>query len=58
MIICVAGDIHGAMNRMYEDVLAFEEALASVPAPCNHTSRDRLRPVGDAQRRFRYDAVP
>ena len=28
MIICVAGDIHGAMNRMYEDVLAFEAALA------------------------------
>jgi predicted phosphodiesterase len=27
MIICAAGDIHGAMNRMYEDVLAFEEAL-------------------------------
>jgi len=27
MIICAAGDIHGAMDRMYEDVLAFESAL-------------------------------
>jgi Icc-related predicted phosphoesterase len=27
MIICAAGDIHGAMNRLYEDVLAFEGAL-------------------------------
>jgi predicted phosphodiesterase len=27
MIICAAGDIHGAMNRMYEDILAFEAAL-------------------------------
>jgi len=24
MIICVAGDIHGAMDRLYQDVLAFE----------------------------------
>ena len=27
MIICAAGDIHGALDRMYEDILAFEEAL-------------------------------
>jgi predicted phosphodiesterase len=27
MLICAAGDIHGALNRLYEDVLAFEEAL-------------------------------
>jgi predicted phosphodiesterase len=27
MIICAAGDIHGALNRLYEDVLAFEEVL-------------------------------
>jgi predicted phosphodiesterase len=27
MLICAAGDIHGAMDRMYEDVLAFETAL-------------------------------
>ncbi len=27
MIICAAGDIHGALNRLYEDVLAFEEDL-------------------------------
>lgn len=27
MLICAAGDIHGAMDRMYEDVLAFEAAL-------------------------------
>ena len=29
MIICAAGDIHGAMDRMYEDVLAFEAALGA-----------------------------
>jgi len=27
MIICVAGDIHGAMDRLYQDVLAFEASL-------------------------------
>src|SRR5205823_7208811 len=27
VIICAAGDIHGAMDRMYEDILAFEAAL-------------------------------
>jgi hypothetical protein len=27
MFICAAGDIHGAMDRLYDDVLAFEEAL-------------------------------
>jgi hypothetical protein len=27
MIICAAGDIHGALDYLYEDVLAFEEAL-------------------------------
>jgi len=27
MKICVAGDIHGAMDRLYQDVLAFEEVL-------------------------------
>jgi predicted phosphohydrolase len=27
MIICAAGDIHGALDRLYEDVLAFEVAL-------------------------------
>ena len=27
MLICAAGDIHGAMERMYEDVLAFEAVL-------------------------------
>jgi hypothetical protein len=27
MLICAAGDIHGAMNRLFEDVLAFEAAL-------------------------------
>ncbi len=26
-IICAAGDIHGALDYLYEDVLAFEEAL-------------------------------
>jgi len=27
MFICAAGDIHGAMNRLYDDILAFESAL-------------------------------
>lgn len=27
MFICAAGDIHGAMGRLYHDVLAFESAL-------------------------------
>ncbi len=27
MVICAAGDIHGALNRLYEDVLAFEAVL-------------------------------
>lgn len=29
MLICAAGDIHGAMDRMYEDVLAFEATLGA-----------------------------
>jgi hypothetical protein len=27
MIICAAGEIHGAMDQMYDDVLAFESTL-------------------------------
>jgi predicted phosphohydrolase len=27
MIICAAGDIHGAIEQLYDDVLAFEESL-------------------------------
>lgn len=27
MILCAAGDIHGALDRLYDDVLAFEAAL-------------------------------
>jgi hypothetical protein len=27
MLICAAGDIHGAMDRLYHDVLAFEASL-------------------------------
>jgi predicted phosphodiesterase len=27
VLICAAGDIHGAMDRFYDDVLAFEESL-------------------------------
>ena len=27
MLICAAGDIHGAMDRLYQDVLAFEASL-------------------------------
>lgn len=27
MILCAAGDIHGGLDRMYEQVLSFEEAL-------------------------------
>jgi predicted phosphodiesterase len=29
VLICAAGDIHGAMERLYDDVLAFEAALGS-----------------------------
>jgi predicted phosphodiesterase len=29
MFICAAGDIHGAMDRLYDDVLAFEESLGA-----------------------------
>lgn len=28
MLICAAGDIHGAMDRLYQDVLAFEASLS------------------------------
>jgi hypothetical protein len=28
VFICAAGDIHGAMHRLYDDVLAFEESLS------------------------------
>ena len=27
MLICAAGDIHGAMDRLYGDVAAFEASL-------------------------------
>ena len=27
MILCAAGDIHGAMDRLFDDVLAFEQSL-------------------------------
>jgi hypothetical protein len=27
MFICAAGDIHGAMDRLYDDVFAFESLL-------------------------------
>jgi hypothetical protein len=27
MFMCAAGDIHGARDQLYDDVLAFEEAL-------------------------------
>jgi Calcineurin-like phosphoesterase len=27
MILCAAGDIHGALDQMYQDVLKFEQAL-------------------------------
>lgn len=29
MLICAAGDIHGALDRMFEDVLAFEATLGA-----------------------------
>lgn len=28
MIVCAAGDTHGAFDRLYEDIHAFEVALA------------------------------
>jgi len=27
MIICAAGDIHGALDQLFEDLLAFEGSL-------------------------------
>ena len=29
VLICAAGDIHGAIGRLYDDVLAFEAALGA-----------------------------
>lgn len=29
MLICAAGDIHGAINRFYDDVLTFEISLGA-----------------------------
>ena len=29
VLICAAGDIHGALERLYDDVLAFEAALSA-----------------------------
>ena|SRR5436309_11559640 len=28
MILCTAGDVHGALDRLFEDVLAFDESSA------------------------------
>jgi hypothetical protein len=33
VLICAAGDIHGAIERLYDDVLAFEAALNALIAP-------------------------
>jgi hypothetical protein len=40
MLICAAGDIHGAMDRLYEDVLGFEAALAA-PGAITRATRSR-----------------
>jgi hypothetical protein len=29
MILCAAGDIHGALDGLFEDVLAFEESVGA-----------------------------
>jgi len=29
VLICAAGDVHGAIERLYDDVLAFEAALSA-----------------------------
>lgn len=29
MILCAAGDIHGALGRLFEDALAFEESFGA-----------------------------
>ena len=29
MILCAAGDIYGALDRLFEDVLAFEESFGA-----------------------------
>lgn len=30
MFICAAGDVHGALHRLYDDVLAFERSLGTL----------------------------
>jgi len=34
MFICAAGDIHGAMDRLYDEVLVFEESLGCALTTC------------------------
>lgn len=43
MVICAAGDIHGAMDRLYHDVLVFEASLGvRFEQRLNATSRSNL----------------
>ncbi|MEX2126020.1 MAG: hypothetical protein WD795_19170 [Woeseia sp.] len=63
MFICAAGDIHGAMDRLYGDVLAFEASLGvrfdyvlllhDAPAGVEFTWR---RKDGSVRRRYRSEA--
>jgi hypothetical protein len=48
MVICAAGDIHGAIGRFYTDLLAFEAALGTRFAWVLHGGRS---PLHRAQRR-------
>jgi hypothetical protein len=41
MILCAAGCIHGALDRLFEDVLAFEESFGAAAASARRTPRCR-----------------
>jgi hypothetical protein len=47
VFICAAGDIHGALNRMYSDVLAFEAALGIRFAAILHVGDFGIWPDAD-----------
>jgi hypothetical protein len=41
MILCAAGDIHGALDRLFEDVLAFRRVVRRCAASARRTPRCR-----------------
>jgi len=44
VIVCAAGDIHGAIDRLYQEVLAFEESLGAHFAWVLHVGDFGIRP--------------